>query len=65
MKIDPKILKEIIEKNPQVDADLLISALSEANAIQNDSEKMVNFKIRLPYSSDNFEDAIQNSWEIK
>ena len=64
MKMDPKKLKEILDKNPQVDGDFVAKVLKEAEEIQSNSEGMVNFNIKLPYSSDNFDRAFQNSWNV-
>ncbi|MGJ3259837.1 MAG: hypothetical protein ACFE0S_09560 [Rhodospirillales bacterium] len=64
MKIDRKKLEELIRENPQVDAELLEKALSEAEGIATENDSMVNFKLRLPYASDNYEKSIQNSWDV-
>ena len=64
MKIDRKKLEELMKKNPQVDAELLEKALSESEGINAEGDSMVNFKLRLPYASDNYEKAMQNSWNV-
>ena len=64
MKIDQEKLKEILDNNPQVDGDLVAKVLKEAEKIQSSQDGMVNFNIKLPYSSDNFDRAFQNSWDV-
>ena len=64
MKPGQEKLKEILENNPQVDGDLVAKVLKEAENIRFGQNGMVNFNIRLPYSSDNFERATQNSWDV-
>lgn len=64
IKVDQERLREILENNPQVDGELVAKVLKEAEEIQTAQEGMVNFNIRLPYSSDNFDRAIQNAWDV-
>ena len=64
MKTDPNSLKELIKKNPQVDADLLAKAINEAENIQPANDEMVSFNLHLPYSSDNYENSLKNSWDV-
>lgn len=64
MKVDQKMLRDLLDKNPQVDGELIAKALKEAEEIQHEADGMVNFNIKLPYSSENFERAFQNSWDI-
>ena len=63
MKMAPETLKEILDNNPQVDSELVAKVLEEAKKIHSDTGGMVNFNIKLPYSSDSFDIAFQNSWE--
>ena len=64
MKIDEEKLKEILKSNPQVDGELVAKVLKEAKKNQFYQGGMVNFNIHLPYSSDTFEMAVQNSWDV-
>lgn len=64
MNIDLIELKKILEDNPQVDANLLAKALKEAEGIESANDDMVNFNLRLPYASDDFERSIQNAWDV-
>ena len=64
MKMNQEKLKEILDNNPQVDGDLVAKVLKEAEEIQNAQDSMINFNIKLPYSSDNFDRAFQNSWDV-
>jgi len=64
MEADQEKLKEILENNPQVDGELVARVLKEVEEMHPGQNGMVNFRIRLPYSSDNFSRAIQDSWDI-
>ena len=58
----PEQLKDLIEKNPQVDADLLAEAQKEAKKFQGDKAKMVNFGLILPYASDAPSTLFDRAW---
>lgn len=60
--MEQKKLKELLKRNPQVDAELLAVAIEQAKQIQVLGAKMVNFNIVIPYASDSPSKLFDRAW---
>lgn len=56
-------LEQIIAQNPQVDGHLLLRAIQEAESVDANKLPMVNFNLKLPYSSDGYGFTSRIHWD--
>lgn len=55
-------LRDLLDRNPQIDTELLSNAQEEAQEIQGVKRRMVNFDIIVPYASDSPSKLFDRAW---